>query len=50
MLFKDHDTSRKILETEDALEAKQLAREIQPFDYRNWKEQARELCEPSILS
>ena len=50
MMFKDHATCQCILESEDALEAKRLARDIQSFDYRNWKECARELCEPGILA
>ena len=49
-LFRDHKTSKKILESEDALEAKKLAKEIVGFDFRKWKENARELCEPGVLA
>ena len=49
-LFRDHKTCKKILESEDALEAKKLVKEIAGFDFRKWKESARELCEPGVLA
>ena len=49
MLFKDHDTCHQILDSKDALEAKRKVRDVQSFDYRKWKDCARELCEPGIL-
>ena len=49
-LFRDAETCRCILNSEDALEAKKIARDINGFDYREWKEKARELCKPGVLA
>ena len=49
-LFRDTKTCQHILESEDTLEAKKIARDINGFDFREWKDKARELCEPGILA
>ena len=42
--FKDNITMAQILSTEDALESKQLARDIIGYDERKWKEVAYKEC------
>ena len=49
-LFGDLQASTKILESEAPLEAKKLAKDIDAFDYRQWKEHACKVCEPGILA
>ena len=46
--FKDSITMAQILSTEDALESKQLARDIIGYDERKWKEVAYKECYTGI--
>ena len=46
--FKDDHTANKIMEASTPIECKQLAREIDNFDFDRWKQVAKETCYPGI--
>ena len=49
-LFADSFNIDNILNSEDAAEAKRIARDIKGFDYRKWKDNAKNLCKTGILA
>ena len=48
LLFKDYVTANKIINATNALECKELSREIVNFDKSTWEERAKKLCKPGI--
>ena len=42
--FKDRQTSIRILNSEDAMESKDISRDINNFDRKSWNEVAEEIC------
>ena len=49
LLFKDYVTANKIINATNALECKELSREIANFDKTTWEECAKKRCKPGIL-
>ena len=49
-LFGDTIRARNILDSEDAMECKSLAKNIHGFNMQQWIPKIKELCEPGILA
>ena len=47
--FNDHVTAKKIVNATNALDCKELAREITNFDKATWERCAKQKCKPGIL-
>ena len=46
--FNDNIARERILNAEDALECKEISRDINHFDKKSWNAVAKEMCKPGI--
>ena len=49
LLFNDYATAKKIIDATNAMECKELSREILNFEKTTWEENAKSKCKPGIF-